>query len=548
MAAFIFVIKTKSNYSLNPLTRIHLFFTFGSNQSIGYVRYVYIFSVIAIFVLLIACINFMNLSTARSETRAKEIGMRKVVGANRKNVISQFLGESLLLAFMALCFAVVLIIILLPAFNSISGKNLEFSFLGSRTFLIGIISITLFTGIISGSYPALFLSSFKPVHTLHGSKVRISNRSPLRKTLVVIQFALSIFLIIGTAVVYNQLNYMKNRNLGFDKDNLLCIRMTGETPQSYLTIKNELIKHTNIMGITASGRRPSVTGDTGRNINWDGKDPNKHVKVVFHTIDYDYPEQLKIKMAEGRSYSKNFPPDTTGAFVINEELAKLMGSGSPIGKNFSIFWMKGKIIGVMKNYNHLPLHANIEPMVFLLPPNPYWLSTIFVKIQPGNIEPTLKHIKKTWQNIVPDYPFDYSFLDEDYDRMYRVEKRLGTLLNYFAFLAVLIACLGLFGLASFTTEQRTKEIGIRKTLGASEAKIVMMLSTEFVKWVALANLIAWPAAWFVLNNWLNDFAYSTKLHVGIFFLAGMLAMLIALLTFVLPAADTYQQNFNNRTE
>ena len=498
--------------------------------------------------LLIACINFMNLSTARSETRAKEIGMRKVVGANRKNVISQFLGESLLLAFMALCFAVVLIIILLPAFNSISGKNLEFSFLGSRTFLIGIISITLFTGIISGSYPALFLSSFKPVHTLHGSKVRISNRSPLRKTLVVIQFALSIFLIIGTAVVYNQLNYMKNRNLGFDKDNLLCIRMTGETPQSYLTIKNELIKHTNIMGITASGRRPSVTGDTGRNINWDGKDPNKHVKVVFHTIDYDYPEQLKIKMAEGRSYSKNFPPDTTGAFVINEELAKLMGSGSPIGKNFSIFWMKGKIIGVMKNYNHLPLHANIEPMVFLLPPNPYWLSTIFVKIQPGNIEPTLKHIKKTWQNIVPDYPFDYSFLDEDYDRMYRVEKRLGTLLNYFAFLAVLIACLGLFGLASFTTEQRTKEIGIRKTLGASEAKIVMMLSTEFVKWVALANLIAWPAAWFVLNNWLNDFAYCTKLHVGIFFLAGMLAMLIALLTFVLPAADTYQQNFNNRTE
>ena len=522
--------KSKSNYSLNPLTRIHLHFTFGSNRSLGYVRYVYIFSVIAIFVLLIACINFMNLSTARSENRAKEIGMRKVVGANRINIISQFLGESLLLAFLALCVAVVLIIILLPAFNSISGKNLEFSILGSQTFLIGVLSITIFTGLVSGSYPALFLSAFKPVRVLHGSKIRISNRSPLRKTLVVIQFAFSIFLIIGTAVVYNQLNYMKNRNLGFDKDNLLCIRMTGETCQSYQTIKNELLKVPGIMGITASGRRPSITGDTGRNINWDEKDPSKHVKVVFHTIDYDYPKHLKIEMAEGRSYSKNFPTDTTNAFVINEELAKLMGSDSPIGKNFSIFWMKGKIIGVMKNYNHLPLHANIEPMVFLLAPNPYWLSTILVKIQPRNIESTLKHIKKTWKKIVPDYPFDYSFLDEDYDRMYRVEKRLGRLLNYFAILAVLIACLGLFGLASFTTEQRTKEIGIRKTLGASVAKIVMMLSSEFVKWVALANLIAWPFAWFVLNNWLNDFAYSTKLNIEIFFLAGTIALVIALLT------------------
>jgi putative ABC transport system permease protein len=522
--------KSKSDYSLNPLTRIHLHFTFGSDQSIGYVRYVYIFSTIAIFVLLIACINFMNLSTARSENRAKEIGMRKVVGANRKNIIAQFFGESLLLALLALCIAVVLIIILLPVFNSISGKSLEFSVLGSRTFIIGIIAITLFTGLVSGSYPALVLSTFKPVRVLQGSKVRISKRSPLRKTLVVIQFALSIFLIIGTAVVYNQLNYMKNRNLGFDKDNLLCIRMTGETPLSYPTIKNELIKHTNILGITASGRKPSITGDTGRNINWDGKDPNKHVKVVFHTIDYDYPEHLKIEMAEGRSYSKKFPSDTSGAFVINEELAKLMGPGSPIGKNFSIFWMKGKIIGVMKNYNHLPLHANIEPMVFLHPPNPYWLSTVLVKIQPGNIESTLEFIEKTWKKIVPDYPFDYSFLDEDYDRMYRVEKRLGRLLNYFAFLAVLIACLGLFGLASFTTEQRTKEIGIRKTLGASAAKIVMMLSAEFVKWVALANLIAWPVAWVITTNWLNDFAYSSKLRVEIFFLAGILAMFIALLT------------------
>ena len=522
--------NSKSDYSLNPLTRIHLHFTFGSNQSMGYIRYVYIFSVIAIFVLLIACINFMNLSTARSENRAKEIGMRKVVGANRKNIITQFFGESLLLAFLALCVAVVLIIILLPAFNSISGKSLEFSILVSKTFLIGIISITFFAGLVSGSYPALFLSTFKPVRVLQKSKIRISNRSPLRKILVVIQFALSIFLIIGTAVVYNQLNYMKNRNLGFDKENLLCIRMTGETPLSYQTIKNELVTHPDILGITASGRKPSITGDTGRNINWDGKNPNKHVKVIFHTIDYDYPEHLKIEMSEGRSYSNKFPSDTSGAFVINEELAKLMGPGSPIGKNFSIFWLKGKIIGVMKNYNHLPLHANIEPMVFLLPPNPYWLSTVLVKIQPGNIESTLKFIEKTWEKIIPDYPFDYSFLDEDYDRMYRVEKRLGTLLNYFAFLAVLIACLGLFGLASFTTEQRTNEIGIRKTLGASVTKIIMMLSAEFVKWVALANLIAWPVAWFVLNNWLNDFAYSTKLHIELFFLAGILAMFIALIT------------------
>ena len=531
-----------SEYQLNPLSKLHLFSSFGPRKHMGLIRYVYIFSLVAIFVLLIACINFMNLSTARSANRAKEIGIRKVVGASRINVIRQFFGESLLLSVIALILAIGIVFLLLPVFNQLAQKNLPISCLLDKFILFGIIAITIITGLFAGSYPALFLSSFKPVKVLNNLYNNTSKRSLLRKSLVVFQFSISIFLIIGTIVVYLQLHFMKNKDIGFNRKQVLYIRMTGETPNSFETLKSELVNHHGILSVSACGRRPSIKNDHGHNINWEGKDPAQTANVIFHTIDYNYVEMLDMKMVEGRSFSKKFPSDTTGAFIVNEELAKMIGGKSVIGKQFQIFWMKGKIIGVVKNFHHLPLHQEIQPMVMFLPPNAYWQSTLLAKIESEDIASTIAYIKKTWEKVVPFFPFEYKFLDEDYDLIYRFEERLVKLLNAFAILAIFIACLGLFGLASFIAEQRTKEIGIRKTLGASISKIILMLSKDFVKWVALANIIAWPIAWFILNNWLSDFAYRINIRLEIFIMSGFIAFVIALITVSFQAYKAARSN------
>lgn len=520
---------SKTELELAPYTRIHLHTHFGYGKEMGPVKYVYIFSVIALFVLLIACINFMNLSTARSANRAKEVGMRKVVGAIKRHIIRQFYGESIIYAFIALVFAVVMVVLLLPAFNNLSGKELALADSFNLSILFGLIGITLFTGLVAGSYPALFLSSFQPVKVLKGSLQSGAARSLFRRILVVIQFALSVFLIIGTAIVYNQLNYMKNREIGYDKEHLVYLIMRGETRKSYSSLKNELLKDPRILGVTASTHRPSNIGSNSGGANWDGKDPEQEVLIGFSGVDFDYINTLIIELKEGRAFSKEFATDKTEAFIVNEEVAKVIGKESVVGENFSFIGRQGKIIGVMKNFHYQSIRDKIEPLaIYIGPPENFYFTII--RIPSENISASLGFIEDTWQRLIPNYPFEYRFLNEDFDRYYRAEERMGSLLKYFSILAVFIACLGLFGLASFTAEQRTKEIGIRKVLGASAPQITFLLCKEFFVLVLLANIISWPVAYIVMKNWLQGFAYRTGLGVMTFMLAMGLALVIAILT------------------
>jgi putative ABC transport system permease protein len=520
--------QTGTTLELMPFTRIHLHAYFGWVKEAGAIRYVYIFSIIALFVLLIACINFMNLSTARSAGRAKEVGLRKVVGALKRNLIRQFYGESIVYALIALFFAVVIVTALLPAFSRLASKELSWGVAGTDVLLLGLLAITLFTGIVSGSYPALFLSTFQPVKVLRGSQKSGAASKTFRRILVVVQFSLSIMLIIGTSIIYKQLNYMKHRDLGWDKEQLLFIVLRGDIGASYETLKTELKKDSSILGVTASSHLPTNIGSNSGGADWDGKDPELSVLIGISTVDFDYIETLKIDMAEGRSFAKEFPADTKTSFIVNEEVAKLMGKESVVEERFRFQGIDGTIVGVMKNFHFQSVRSTIEPLAIVIDPDYY--QVMLIRLAPGDVSASMKSIEDTWSRIVPNYPFEFSFMDERVDQMYRTEERIGTLLKYFAGLAVFIACLGLFGLASFTAEQRTKEIGIRKVLGASAPKITMLLCKEFFFLVILANAVAIPAAYFLMRNWLQSYAYRTALNANLFLLAMVLALIIAMIS------------------
>ena len=511
-------------------SRIHLHQYFGYGRDMGQIKYVYIFSLIAFFVLLIACINFMNLSTARSANRAKEVGVRKVVGALKRHIIRQFYGESVIYAFIALAFAVILVVVLISPFNNLSGKELSLGIFGNWMILVGFIGVTLFTGLVAGSYPALFLSSFQPVSVIKGSLKSGAGSTLFRRILVVVQFALSIFLIIGTVVVYNQLHYMKNRDIGYDKEHLVYIPMRGQTGSFYNALKNALVRDPRILSVTGSNHRPSNIGSNSSGANWDGKDPDQVVLIGISSVDYDYIETIGIELKEGRGFSKEYGTDQTEAFIVNEEVAKLMGKESVAGENFSFAGREGHIVGVMKNFHYYSVRNKIEPLAIYLRQADQGFSYTLIRIPSENISASLDFVKETWQKVVPDFPFEYRFLIEDFEYYYRSEERMGGLLKYFSILAVLIACLGLFGLASFTAEQRTKEIGIRKVLGASAPQITLLLCKEFFVLVLLANIISWPVAYFIMRNWLQDFAYRTSLGMLTFVLTMVLALVIALLT------------------
>ena len=511
-------------------SRIHLHQYFGYEKEGMQVKYVYIFSVIAMFVLLIACINFMNLSTARSANRAKEVGVRKVVGALKGHIVRQFYGESVIYAFIALVFAFALVMLLMSSFNNLSGKEISLDVLGNWKILIGFIGITLFTGLVAGSYPALFLSAFQPVRVIKGSLRSGVGSTVFRRVLVVIQFALSIFLIIGTVVVYKQLQYMKNRDVGYDKEHLVYIPMRGRTATHYSALKTALERDPRILGVSGSNHRPSLIGSNSGGADWEGKDPDQVLLIGMSSVDFDYTETVGIEMVEGRSFSEEYATDLTEAFIVNEEVAKLMGKKSVAGERFSFAGRDGHIIGVMKNFHYYSLRNKIEPLAIYMRPASEGFYYTLIKIPPENISDSLDFVRKTWQSVVPDFPFDYSFLVEDFEYYYRSEERMMDLLKYFSILAVFIACLGLFGLASFTAEQRTKEIGIRKVLGASPPQITLMLCKEFFFLVLLANIISWPVAYFIMRNWLQDFAYRTGLGVFTFVMTMVLALVIALLT------------------
>jgi len=529
------------DFTIMPLADLRLFGYVGfSHNSMG-IQYVYTFSLIGLFILLIACINFMNLATARSANRAKEVGLRKVVGAQRQGLISQFYGESILTAFLAGVIAFVIVLLSLPAFNTLSGKILTWQALLNVRFMLGALAVTFFTGIVAGSYPALFLSSFQPAMVLKGSGRGSAKSALFRKILVVIQFGMSIFLLIGMAVVTRQIEFMRNKKLGYDKDQLIYLPLRGETYSTYAALKEQLLRNPRVMNVTATHQEPTEIGSNGGGAEWDGKDPSQRYLISYAAVDFDYPETLKIGMAAGRTFSRKFATDSGRAWMVNEEVTKLMGlnPAAAVGKRFK-WGVEGTIVGVMKNFHYQSVRNAIEPLAVIVAPEEFRFAV--VRLKSGEIPAALADVKKTWQRVFPQYPCEYRFFDEDFGRMYQDDERMGSLLKVFSGLAVIIACLGLFGLASYTAEQRTKEIGIRKFLGASSPGIVLLLTKEFAKWVLMANLLAWPCAYFMMKNWLQEFAYRSSLAWWLFALAGSGALVIALLTVSFQAARAARQN------
>ncbi len=529
---------------LQPLADIHLYSHYGGEiEPNGNIVYLYIAGIIALLILAIACINYTNLATARSANRAKEIGVRKVAGANRLQLIKQFLGESILLSLLALVLSVVLIELCLPTFNQFVAKDLTFIDGGNWGILLLVVFIILAVGLLSGLYPAIFLSSFQPIFALKGTQTNdYRNRSLFRKLLVVSQFAISIGLIISAIVIYDQLTFMQNKELGLQKDQVIIIphgRKIRENPEH---LKSEFMKHPNVASVTISSHIPGerltiAIGATPENGNPDGSEEPWPIAAV--SVDKDFLKTLGLDLAAGRNFSEEFPTDVQEAFILNETAVRQLNWDNAIGQPFSATFRTGQpslpvetrngnVIGVVKDAHFESLHSEIEPVAFLI--KPYWYYYISVKVRSENLPNTLEFLEQKWSEIQPGYPFEYHFLDDTFQTLYEQEEAWGTAIGFFSMLAIFIACLGLFGLAAFSTQRRIKEIGIRKTLGATVPNIVLMLSREFALLVLIANILAWPIAYWGINSWLQNFAYQIDIDFKIFLLSGIITFFIALLT------------------
>ncbi|WP_149241721.1 ABC transporter permease [Dyadobacter sp. 32] len=520
--------KIKLDFQLQPLTDIHL----HSNLQIdlpghGNMQYVNIFFVVAIFILVVACINFMNLATARSERRAKEVGLRKVVGANRYQLVFQFLGESLIFSFLSLVIAVGIVYMLLPVFKMLTEKTLAIHLLDGKL-VMGLIGIAVLTGLLSGSYPALFLSGFAPVKVLKG-KLRVSGGNLLfRNALVVTQFVVAIVLLVGTAVVYKQLDFIKKRNLGFDKSNLLYLPMTGELGGKRQALKASLAQNPLTENFTVISDLPTKLESGTIDIVWDGQTTRNQVVFPSMDVDENFVKVFKSKVLAGRGFDKAFSGDSS-SYIINEKAMQIMGMnvGNAVGKSLTVYDTKGTIIGVVKNFHFKSLQYAMEPLILRLN---RWGGVVMVRTTAGNAEQTIKALEKINHQLNPAFPFTFGFLDKDLDNLYRSEQQMGSIFNLFAGLAIFISCLGLYGLSAFMAEQRTKEIGVRKVLGATVAGVVGLLSQDFLKLISIAIVIASPIAWFAMNRWLQGFAYQTNLEWWVIALAGLVATAIALFT------------------
>jgi putative ABC transport system permease protein len=493
----------------------------------GRIEYVKLFSIIAIFIMVIACINFMNLTTARSVKRAKEIGVRKVVGAMRGVLIRQFIGEALLLSFFATIIALLLASLLLPLFNSLTNKQISFPFFSS-VFWGEILLLTVVTGIISGSYPALFLSSFNPIKVLKGSMKFSPGATFFRKGLVVFQFMLSVMLIIGTIMISKQVHFIQSTNLGFDRENLLYIPIEGELRDKYSLFKDQTMNLPGVTSVTRMTGTPTQIGSNTGGVDWDGKDPAVRPMFAQASVGYDFVKAVHVQMVKGRDFSKDYGTDSLG-YIINESALRKIGYKEPIGKRLTFWGKKGTIVGVVKDFHFQSLRVPIEPLVLRLENNSQW-GTVLVKVEAAKTKPVLTSLEKLSKQINPRFPFTYRFSDEEFNRMYKSEQVINKLSTYFAILAIFISCLGLLGLAMFTAEQRTREIGIRKVLGASVSGLFTLLSKEFLQLVFIAFVIAAPLAWLAITKWLQDYTYRTEVNWWVFAVAGLAALLIALLT------------------
>jgi putative ABC transport system permease protein len=525
--------QTTTKFVLFPLLDIHLRSQFGFRENNGPVIAVLIFSLIAIFVLLIACINFINLSTAKASSRGKEIGIKKVAGADRMTMIIQFMLESLLLVTLAMVLALIMVGLFLNLFNSISGKRFELEDLFQFNFVISFIVVGLIAGFISGIYPAFYLSSIKPVEVLKGDTISGKGNGRLRQILVVVQFTLSILIAISAIFMYMQLKFLQTKDLGYDKKNLICIPMTGRMKTKYYPFKKELLKETLIQGVTASTQNPVMIGSNSGGASWDGKDPEKHVLIGTNGVDYDYLKTMKMELKSGRDFSLDFTSDiardTTGNFLINEEVERIIGNGDAVGKNFRFMGIRGTIVGVLKNFHFKGADQPIEPMAFALADTSY-LNDIIIRLTPGNIPGSLKSVEKVWKDVIPEYPLQYTFIEQDYESLFRAQMRLTGLLKYFTFLAVIIACLGLYGLSSYSTERRTNEIGIRKVMGAGALTVIYTMTKEFIILVLVSIVIAVPVGWIIVEKLLRQFANRIDMSIPVFLWIAIGTVLIAMVT------------------
>jgi len=493
----------------------------------GRIQYVQLFSIVAVFILLIACINFMNLTTARSVKRAREIGVRKVVGAVRPVLIRQFIGEAILLTFLAVLIAAFLVAVLLPVFNSVTQKEIEYPS-KQISFWLWLAGLTLVTGFISGSYPALFLSGFNPVKVLKGTIKLSAGSAWFRKGLVVFQFSLSVILIVGTIVVSKQVSYIQSKNLGFDKENLIFVPVEGDLISKYQVFKDEALKMPGIKNITRITSRPTNFGASTSGVTWDGRDPNTNIEFTQVSVGYDFVKTMKLDLTEGRDFSKEFATDTNN-YLINETGLKRTGYKDPIGKPFTMWGKKGKIVGILKDFHFHSLHLAIEPLVVRLRDSIDY-GSIMIRTQPGQSKQAIATIGKLCKELNPNFTFTYQFSDQEFQKLYNNEQVISKLADAFAFLAIFISCLGLLGLAMFTAEQRTKEIGIRKVLGASVGSLFTLLSKEFIILVVIALLIASPIAWYAMNKWLLNYNYHINIAWWVFVLSGVIAIMITLAT------------------
>lgn len=492
----------------------------------GRILYVKLFGFVAIFLLLIAIINFMNLATARSAKRAKEVGVRKVIGANKAKLVGQFLGESLIMAFMALILAIGLVEALVPGFNIVSGKNLSMDY-GDPVLLIKLLGITVITGLIAGSYPAFYLSSFQVSSVLKGGFKSGKGALLFRKSLVVFQFSLSILLIIATLVIYNQINFIKNKNLGMDRHNLIFLHLEGDLRKNMEAFKTELLSKSAIEEVTFTDHNPMNIGSSTGNVGWPGKDPEQEVLFSTIRVDPDFIPTMKIELLQGRSFSTDVVADSN-RIILNQKAVEIMNLADPIGQKISMWGYEPEIIGVVENFHFHSMHSGMEPLIIVNQPRLTYY--VFVRYQPEHTQEALAQLEQVHQTFNPAYPLDYHFLDQSFEEMYENETTIGKLSSYFAFIAIFISCLGLFGLASYTTEQRTKEIGIRKVMGATPGNVVYLISVQFTILVAVAFLVTSPVAYFIMKNWLQNYAYHIDINLIVFLISGLAALLIAWLT------------------
>ncbi len=534
------------DYMVAPFSRIHLHGYFGFGRSPGAILYVYIFGAIAFFVLLIACINFMNLATARSSIRAKEIGLRKVNGASRWHLVQQYLSESFVQTLISVVLAFLLVLALLNKFNHISGKDIVPAGLFASQFLLGILGVLVVTTLLAGSYPALYLSALRPVRAIREQNDQRTGSGLLRKILVVFQFTLAVILITGAMVATRQLTFMRNADLGYNKHNLVHIPLRGNLNQEYETLKQSFMEHPGVLNATASMQAPYRIGSNSSGINWEGKDPEQDVLVSFTGVHHDFVETMGITLQGGRDFSDAFPSDmfssdTLANWIINTTLADIIGKEEVVGMDLTFMGIHGQVVGVMKDYHFKPLGDEIEPMA-LAPLPPEMLQHMVVRLDDHAPQEALASMQETWEEMLPQYPFDFTYVDEAIDNMYRGEERMSILLKIFTVVAMIIASLGLFALASFTAQRRTKEIGIRKSMGAMEHQITLMMIRDFSLYVLISLVIALPSVWFIANRWLKEFSFRIDLKADLFVITALATATVAILTVLYHAIRSARTN------